>query len=579
MATSDDSNRSQLAKPDKAGNPSFDWKLTSPAMSDLVKFVAGPFAVLPVVFVPGIMGSNLMSNTKPNDPVWRLDVSVGLPWSLLGYAFKTPGDRQKALHPARCKVDPRGAVPSKPHGSVHGRKTYVERGWGTVAESSYQEFLIWLEEQLNPVDCEPANWHEYKQMDPTISAMPKPGEKRKLFTGLRMGLGGEPFGGEKKPFEWIRTDDLIQRGRLHFPVYAVGYNWLDDNAEAAQSLSERITAIIAENNRGFYRCRQVILVTHSMGGLVARACADLKQVKEAQQIAGIVHGVMPTVGAAVAYRRCKLGMHDEDPKAGLVIGSNGQDVTAVFAQAPGALELLPSKGYRPHWLSIKNPNGSVAGSLPTKDGADADPYECIYLRRDRWWGLVNEAWLSPLNGAPIRWQDFRLNIVAARSFHSSIEQAYHPRTFVLYGADPKMKSFGGISWRVTQGTLKTGPRPDIDAVVHMRPTDVRSDGTNPEYVGGKSERIYMSGTMNGPGSEYINQTSFWELYSEHQDSAGDGTVPVSSGAAPILVAGSSVHQQFKLMEIDHEGAFKNPTAQFATLYAITKIAGAAVLPK
>ena len=87
------------------------------------------------------------------------------------------------------------------------------------------------------------------------------------------------------------------------PVHAVGYNWLASNALAAKKLRDEINRITAQYNKGQFSCEQVILVTHSMGGLVARACAQLPGM--ADKIAGISHGVMPATGAAVAYRRCK----------------------------------------------------------------------------------------------------------------------------------------------------------------------------------------------------------------------------------------------------------------------------------
>ena len=46
-----------------------------------------------------------------------------------------------------------------------------------------------------------------------------------------------------------------------------------------------------------------------MGGLVARACQALPSMEA--KIAGKLHGVMPTVGAPVACRRCKVGMMDQ----------------------------------------------------------------------------------------------------------------------------------------------------------------------------------------------------------------------------------------------------------------------------
>jgi hypothetical protein len=63
-----------------------------------------------------------------------------------------------------------------------------------------------------------------------------------------------------------------------------------------------------------------------------------------------------------------------------------------------------------------------------------------------------------------------------------------------------------------------------------------------------------------------------------QDGGGDGTVPISSGSAPRHLGGNAVKQQFGLKGFEHEGAYRNATAQIVTLYALQKIAGKARVP-
>ena len=169
-------------------------------------------------------------------------------------------------------------------------------------------------------------------------------------------------------------------------------------------------------------------------GLVSRACSQLPGMNE--KILGIVHGVMPATGAAVAYRRCKVGMGDEDFGAGLVIGSNGPEVTAVFAQAPGALQLLPSAEYGTHWLKVKDASGKIMCSLP-----ESDPYKEIYLCQAGWWGLIKKDWLRASDGAKFSWKEFETNIKEAKDFHAKLSGKYHPKTFVFYGGGPVKKKF------------------------------------------------------------------------------------------------------------------------------------------
>ncbi len=568
--------RFQTARPDKDGAPSFKWSLTDSYLTDPVLLVTGPFNVLPVVFVPGIMGSNLKVKGS-NQPVWRLDEGAfGLPWNLVkNIAKKGPGERQKLLHPDRTEVDYGGAVPAESDSETYGASTHRARGWGSVGEGSYHKFLLWLERTLNPRNRNPVFWQEYYQDEATISAPLKPGETPKMFPGIRMGMKGQPFGAEIHAFDPISSSDLIAQSKFMFPVYAAGYNWLASNGAAGDALALRIKAIIAENNRGQYACKQVILVTHSMGGLVARACAQTPGLEDL--IAGVVHGVMPAVGAAVAYRRCKVGMRDEDFGAGLVIGSTGQEVTAVFAQAPGALQLLPSHLYSADWLQILDSEQKVIDSLPPSDAND--PYKKIYLRRDRWWGLVNEDWLSPKDGAPITWDRFDSNVSLAKKFHTSLADFYHPRTFVYYGADKKIASFEKVSWRMLKGVAPDSkPAPGVQKVLAMKSGDLRVPGGPIDYVGGSTQYITTVSPYGGAASTSY-ETSYWELHCEMQDGAGDGTVPASSGAMPGRRGAGNIKQQFRLTGFGHEKSYQNAVAQSATLLSITKIAGQAKRPK
>lgn len=557
--------RGQQARPDASGKPAFTWQLTGTSYLDTVKLTMPPMLSLPIVFVPGIMGSNLSDSS--NSPVWLLNSTGGQPIGLAWrWANKDAGPRQRMLHPRRTKVFSDGDVPKKLMGTVHERQVYRTRGWGEVGETSYHEFLLWLEDKMNGQGFNPAKWEDFFYT--SVSATPASGTRApepKLYPGIAMEMSGLPAMAEEGHFtEPVFSDDLLKRSKCQFPVYACGYNWLASNELAGARLKSRIEQIIAENNSGAFKCHQVILVTHSMGGLVARYCAQMPGMED--KIAGIVHGVMPAVGAAVAYRRCKVGMKDEDYGAALVIGSTGQEVTAVFAQAPGALQLLPSGDYQARWLAVKDAEGKGILRLPV-----ADPYSEIYLVKDRWWGLVREEWLSPDEGTPISWNEFSLNIRLAKDFHKKISGSYHPRTFVYYGAsDGKQASFENITWNMRKGLQpESGKSPaerETTAYTHQM---VREEGKNKIFVGGAThvETVY---TPNG-ASTVTYDTSFWEIVCGMQDGQGDGTVPASSGMAPRRAGGAHVRQQFRLQGFSHEPAYKDPTAQRVTHYAITKI--------
>jgi pimeloyl-ACP methyl ester carboxylesterase len=577
MSASDNDVRFAPGSMTPKGDHLFSWQLTPSHLTDPVIIELPPENVLPVIFVPGIMGSNLMSKKKSQDAVWRLDNSAYNHWPItdkpfsLAWSMSTvgPGERQKTLHPALVEVDPRGAVPKRAAGSVYDPKQYTERGWGEVGEGSYSSFLLWLEQVLNGQGYNPAKWPQFSYV--AASALPVPGKQAPelpLGPGINMSLRGLPEQGEKGP-PTLLSDDLIARARFRMPVYACGYNWLDSNTTAADELKKRIRKVIDENNHAPSRCSQVILVTHSMGGLVARACQQLEGMQDT--IAGVAHGVMPSVGAAVAYRRCKVGMQDENALAGMVVGSTGQEVTAVFAQAPGALQLLPSRQYRAGWLSIDSPSGK---SLETEPNT-GDPYTDIYLRQDRWWGLINMEWLSPPDGIPLRWDLYRQNILWASKFHHDVENAYHPNTYVFYGKDTGQPSFEGVHWQVKPAPLynqSTAPSPD--KLANLGSGEIRDDGSNPLLV----VDPLGYGSNKGISKEIAYNAAFWRLECAKQDGGGDGTVPSSSGTYPLHSGGAAIQQQFGLTGFDHEGAYRNDGARIVTLYALHKIAAKARVP-
>jgi hypothetical protein len=76
------------------------------------------------------------------------------------------------------------------------------------------------------------------------------------------------------------------------------------------------------------------------------------------------------------------------------LGTDGEEVTALLANMPGGLELLPNKQYRNNdswnrWLELIDDDGNRE-ALPK-----SDPYREIYEQDDVYYRLVNEEWLNP----------------------------------------------------------------------------------------------------------------------------------------------------------------------------------------
>jgi pimeloyl-ACP methyl ester carboxylesterase len=561
----EDSVRSVELRVAKNGAWHAGWSLTTTQFIQPVRINFPPVHVLPIIFVPGIMGSNLCDLS--GNPVWLLNGIHDVPVRLAkDWSRKTAAHRQAVLHPDKTTVFAGGAVPKHTVPGGLSTEDYVKRGWGEVSQSSYHKFLLWLDDKLN-LERDPARWVDFTYS--TIGSAAEPTKQSSLSPGLMMQMTGLPeVGDNSSEVEPLRSDELLRRAKFTFPIYAFGYNWLASNIDAAKLLKARVERVIAENNRGPTTCKQVILVTHSMGGLVARACSLLPDMTE--KILGVIHGVMPSTGAAVAYRRCKVGMRDEDYAAGLVIGADGPKVAAVFAQSPGALQLLPSKDYGPNWLRFEDPSGSILKALP-----HADPYEEIYLVRDKWWGLIREEWLRPSGHSGLRWDKYVANIRSAKDFHTRISGKFHPYTYVLYGGGAEVNSFAKINWKLNRGFRSfDNSAPTVSGVLELGHTAIKTDGSNHLSIGAREQ---VETTSHGDVPVAISrEASFWEISCKGQDSAGDGTVPIGSGSDPSRKAGREIIQQFPLQAVQHESVYRNSsTARTIVLYAITKLAAKA----
>jgi hypothetical protein len=485
-----------------------------------------PDRVIPVIFLPGVMGSNLRGKETISGTRWRLDsISTILPWASRGAS-----DRKTHLRPGVMEVDGGGALPK---GTAQSELELQARGWGEVSALSYAEFLVWLENALS--DYEHA----------------KTGERAQLMDRDLQALSGEA-----KP----TREEIGLSYRYRFPVYACGYNWLASNSAAATRLAQRIDDVIARYRSEQKKCEKVILVTHSMGGLVARHCSEVLGMRD--KIMGIVHGVMPATGAAAVYRRFKAGSEDYTARYNLagalgaaVLGNDAAEMTAVLSSAPGPLQLLPGVEYGNHWLLIKD-RGSVS-SFPEK----GDPYNEIYTVRGKWWGLCDDQLINPLNNetdpkkrqiqVDADWMEFT-NIVMkiVKPFHEALSGKYHPLTYSFFGSDADYRAYQTVTWQGA-GNLMT------DTIFPNRKMDV---------LGARALSIpeLQEETLSAPelkGERHVNANyadGGWMPQTQRgyfisaPDAPGDGTVPHSSGFAPKPYC-----KGFLQARVAHEPAYKH----------------------
>ncbi len=562
--------------------------------------------VIPVIFLPGIMGTNL--KVKPKDDgedsiaVWRYDSKT----SLLGWTLPSSGpkERKRLLHPDRVKIDNRGLIPMSPDVQKHidlviatqypsniADKEEMERftkallkaeeedhpekklfgsrrdrGWGEVAAPSYGAFLDALQTAL------------YRD---------KPTKKDNTLSAIYQKLVDEPlgleFGVDSLDETYLEVMKLYQ-----FPVHVVGYNWLGSNILSAKRLGEEVDRIIDKYQTQGMKCSKVILVTHSMGGLVARYYSECLEGRD--KIYGIVHGVMPSVGAAATYTRMKRGT--ENTESGLagavgyltshILGRNAAEMVAIGSQSSGALELLPANNYGDDWLKVVDRDGSILtlpADLPV--GEDGKKENCLYsglyLNRDKWWKLMDENLLNPFNTTLNKrqidsdWLEYE-NLIKdnVKPFQEQLADKYHPYTYSFYG-----KAKGGelsAAYRtqetaVWSGALASGqigetpPAPKMnDERLYL--SEVSADRTVKDELSPEEQAWAFKGDNNVVYG-WVGQRFTLRDACEN----GDGTVP--------LRAGQIVHENIRerlAVQVLHEAAYRDTLSQAFTLRSIIKIA-------
>lgn len=486
-----------------------------------------PVRVIPVIFLPGVMGNNLMDSN--NKSVWRMDNTLG---TFTSWGFRGAKKRKRVLDPNNTFVDPEGAISLEFYNEIEQFSTRKSRGWGEAGNMSYGEFLPWLQKELNDHDI---------KFDNVRSNNGKKTLREKLIT---IDLNAELGEDESKNVDTDLTYKYL------FPVHVVGYNWLESNEQSAVRLKEKIKEAVDGYNERNMLCEKVILVTHSMGGFVARHFSE--NLGGSDDILGIVHGVMPTLGSPMAYRRMKAG---EAGGVGLVIGSSGAEMTAVLAQAPGPLQLLPGNSYGMGWLQIEG----LSGGLPI-----SDPFADIYTKRDVWWNLCEERFINPeidkIDKATLdfSWNKY-MDIINSKvkTFIIKLDGKFHKNTYAFYGNDgDKYPSYGRLYWKShTSGYYNRNSNQDTIEIANrgviMDPYYTEIKNIRTAYLVDSSDKAQWkkkSYIMAPPGDP------------------GDGTVPVegarfaSSGLKAMLGVG-----------VDHEGAFKNTDTENSRLFTLRSI--------
>ena len=495
--------------------------------------------VVPVIFLPGIMGSNL-KHKDTGDSVWRIRSNTALMlWDALGWGLTGGKRRRELLNPNAVVTDFGQKVGNDDNESTYFASSRQKRGWGSALEFSYFEPLEQLQKEL-------LVWEQYynKAKDQGCATADEAEEyfsQHSIFKNIL-----------EKPLSPEDTN-LLSYGEtgkyrsLLLPLHVFGYNWLQDNAQSAQDLAKYIDEVL-----NLYRPKQnggighglafeegqekVILVTHSMGGLVSRYASELLATPCKDKILGIVHGVMPDLGSPTAYKMMKIGEH-AFPMS-LVLGASATRLMSVLAQSPAPLQLLPSPKYNhgQPWMRIEkgSPDGVTDLLLPQK----GDPFKEIYLQDKVWWRMYESDILDKKEDKiTTNFINYKmLMIKQVIPFMEKMNSHYHANTYQFYGAyDDKNDT-----------TLAKDPR--------------RSDETVTWKLRDKTSWLWVSDDSRET-TEYSDKREYTLLKSSYawknpngnyEGGAGDGTVPKYA----INLQESWRFKDILETNVDHQNAYK-----------------------
>lgn len=551
-----------------------------------------PQKVIPVIFLPGVMGSNLRLSAKrqgelarPDNRAWRPDDLMNSKASVAAnrgfggwYRQASPAQRQMIFDPNQTEVDYYRYTEDKgkfdPDGSQtrasdarhqnipdnympvpplivdktvqKGKELAVTtsaaqiarwRGWSEIlVDGAYEQMLRTAENALNNMFSKYGYLNAFSPWDKSSSYM---------YNDLE-----------------ISIEELRKISNCWYPVHAMGYNYLRSNADSAKGIAERIRGVVAGYQKRGFKCDEVIIVTHSMGGLVARALIHPEYGNllndNTVKVLGIYHGAMPTLGAAASYRRMRLGFQEKDGLSAKIfaelVGIDGEHATAILANTPAPLELLPATGYGKDWLRVVDRTGKTVRSWPN---ANENALDSIYLQpAGKWWRLVNPAWVNPARFAPEAGggvDNVYRRLKWATKFQDKIEKTFHPtQSYASFCIDKERKSYGNLVFKIMNPEIRDAALADLPPADTWKLLTDDRRGTMTVQAGNRVLTLALQ-----PATE-----------------AGDETVPADRSARKIVGKLFPHGNRFD-ESYEHQGSYANTRVLGSMLYSLAKIAATA----
>jgi hypothetical protein len=215
---------------------------------------------------------------------------------------------------------------------------------------------------------------------------------------------------------------------IQTPVYAVGYDWRQSNEDSGKFVADKIEKILTDE-----LADRVIIVSHSMGGLVTRSALQ-RNAGLASKLLGIIHVMQPVAGAAVFYRRMYTGniSPQDDPGflgisgLNIILGNNAEKFATLVSVLRGPTELMPTPNYTDgissNWIHF-----FIGPFLPQHLGVRASdwfPYQGSLTHPP---GLLD---LSTIDSRVAT--DMHSRVLEAKNFHDGLGLFKHANTWAIF---------------------------------------------------------------------------------------------------------------------------------------------------
>lgn len=591
---------------DEHGVPTAHATLTPHSDRRSKEVYCDPRQPIPVIFIPGIMGT-LLGNKESGEKIWwppnkdSAPSTIAAGGTIIAGWFASATKRAKNFDPIPAIVDPRGPLASFDEKKLgFDAKEARRRGWNTVHRWSYQRMLAWLQYTLDrPMQlgklcniwaCVDTNDKD-APMHPVLGTPPS-----------RYGAShGEALSKDSEAFKSFVT--------YRYPVYAVGYNFLQSNEKSALDVLEGLnfTDPVSKEVTRIKGIREIcrenhtdkaIIITHSMGGLVARMACQFHD--GAKDMLGVIHGAQPATGAPLFAKRFRTGGEGRSFLERLInqslLGRNAAEFVAIASNAEGPMELAPTPDYHdgePWWIFMDE-TGKECLRLP-----ETSALEDLYIN-DAWYGLLpDSSLLDPAGLVKKRLNEQRITLNVHQHFKKTMGDVvdrqkaliniYHPNTYALYGKGALMPlscdrveaqdqleagksgddllSYGNVVW---QGNI-----PEGTTATELKSAKMMLDNHKGELtvlVRGQSVRLTV---QRAPVAADRRN----DKVKDNGIVAGDATVPVWSaeaqgrGTVPGVPGdcANGVQMVFVQGGYEHQFCFDHPWARWATLYSVAQI--------